>query len=51
MKLMYNKRMKEYVSELTFISEKLKIYDSLLHKRKYYYTIKNTLYLKKKKTF
>jgi kinesin family member 6/9 len=30
MKELYNTRMKEYVTELTFISEKLQQYDELL---------------------
>ncbi|KRX08676.1 P-loop containing nucleoside triphosphate hydrolase [Pseudocohnilembus persalinus] len=34
MKQLYNTRMKEYVTELTFISEKLQKYDELLSKRK-----------------
>jgi hypothetical protein len=33
MKEMYNNRMKEYVTELTFISEKLEKYDEILNKR------------------
>ena len=34
MKAIYNTRMKEYVSELTFISDKLKKYDEILTKKK-----------------
>ena len=34
MKAIYNTRMKEYVTELTFISEKLKKYDDILTKKK-----------------
>lgn len=34
MKNIYNIRMKEYVNELTFISEKLQSYDELLSKKK-----------------
>jgi len=34
MKAIYNTRMKEYVTELTFISEKLKKYDEILTKKK-----------------
>ena len=33
MKEIYNSRMKEYVTELTFISEKLKKYDEILSKK------------------
>jgi len=34
MKANYNTRMKEYVTELTFISDKLKKYDDILTKKK-----------------
>lgn len=34
MKNLYNTRMKEYVTELTFISEKLSKYDEIINKRK-----------------
>ena len=34
MKAIYNTRMKEYVTELTFISDKLKKYDDILTKKK-----------------
>jgi len=33
MKEIYNSRMKEYVTELTFISEKLQKYDEILSKK------------------
>lgn len=33
MKDLYNSRMKEYVTELTFISEKLQKYDEILTKK------------------
>jgi kinesin family protein 6/9 len=39
MKGMYNTRMKEYVTELTFISEKLEKYDEILNKRYIIYLI------------
>lgn len=41
MKDLYNTRMKEYVTELTFISEKLQKYDEILT-RKYIFQL-NTL--------
>ena len=41
MKAIYNTRMKEYVTELTFISEKLKKYDDILQEINNNYIKKN----------
>ena len=55
MKELYNTRMKEYVTELTFISEKLIKYEELITK-KYYFIVflkflinKKIIYFKKRK--
>ncbi len=40
MKMLYNNRMKEYVTELTFISEKLSKYDEIITGRYLYNTLK-----------